>query len=189
MRVAVLASGSGSNFEAIAQAVEAGRLDCNLALVFSDKKDAYVHERAKKFGIESLSFSPKDFASKADYEAELLTLLKNKEIDLLILAGYMRLIGRDILEAFPNKIINIHPSLLPAFPGLHGIRDAYDYGVKYTGVTVHYIDAGIDTGAIIDQAVVEIKEDDTLESLENRIHQIEHILYPQTLEKLINNNK
>ncbi|OFI47661.1 phosphoribosylglycinamide formyltransferase [Floricoccus penangensis] len=185
-RVAVLASGNGSNFEAIIQAVEEGRINCSVELVFSDKPDAYVLERAKNHKIPFTSFMIKDFSSKLEYEQELLRILKENQIDILILAGYMRLIGNELLAAFPQRIINIHPSLLPSFPGLHGIEDAFNYGVKYTGVTVHYVDSGIDTGKIINQAVVDIAPDDDLESLEAKIHQTEHIIYPDTLAKLIN---
>ncbi|OFI49291.1 phosphoribosylglycinamide formyltransferase [Floricoccus tropicus] len=185
-RVAVLASGNGSNFEAIIQAVEEGRINCSVELVFSDKPDAYVLERAKNHKIPFTSFMIKDFSSKLEYEQELLKILKENQIDILILAGYMRLIGNELLDAFPQRIINIHPSLLPSFPGLHGIEDAFNYGVKYTGVTVHYVDSGIDTGKIINQAVVDIAPDDDLESLEAKIHQTEHIIYPDTLAKLIN---
>ncbi|URZ88331.1 phosphoribosylglycinamide formyltransferase [Floricoccus penangensis] len=185
-RVAVLASGNGSNFEAIIQAVEEGRINCSVELVFSDKPDAYVLERAKNHKIPFTSFMIKDFSSKLEYEQELLRILKENQIDILILAGYMRLIGNELLDAFPQRIINIHPSLLPSFPGLHGIEDAFNYGVKYTGVTVHYVDSGIDTGKIINQAVVDIAPDDDLESLEAKIHQTEHIIYPDTLAKLIN---
>lgn len=185
-RVAVLASGNGSNFEAIIQAVEEGRINCSVELVFSDKPDAYVLERAKNHKIPFTSFMIKDFSSKLEYEQELLRILKENQTDILILAGYMRLIGNELLEAFPQRIINIHPSLLPSFPGLHGIEDAFNYGVKYTGVTVHYVDSGIDTGKIINQAVVDIAPDDDLESLEAKIHQTEHIIYPDTLAKLIN---
>lgn len=185
-RVAVLASGNGSNFEAIIQAVEEGRINCSVELVFSDKPDAYVLERANNHKIPFTSFMIKDFPSKLEYEQELLRILKENQIDILILAGYMRLIGNELLDAFPQRIINIHPSLLPSFPGLHGIEDAFNYGVKYTGVTVHYVDSGIDTGKIINQAVVDIAPDDDLESLEAKIHQTEHIIYPDTLAKLIN---
>lgn len=184
-RLAVLASGSGSNFQAIAEAVSAGQIQAELALLFSDHHDAKVLERAKTLGIPSTSAQMRDFSSKTDYEAHLLQLLQNHRIDLVVLAGYMRIIGEQLLVAFPQRIVNLHPSLLPAFPGRHGIRDAFDAGVEVTGVTVHFIDEGIDTGPVIAQREVPIFETDTLESLEERIHAMEHQLYPEVLAGLV----
>lgn len=184
MRIAVLASGNGSNFEAIADFFQREHVPAEIAFVFSDKKNAFVLKRAEKFAIPTFHFSPKDFANKAAYEAALLTLFQQEKIDLIVLAGYMRIIGGTLLSAFSKKIINIHPSLLPAFPGLHGIKDAYDYGVKVTGVTIHYIDAGVDTGPIIAQVPVCIAPEDSLESLEMKIHQAEHRLYPKVLKEI-----
>lgn len=138
-------------------------------------------------GIEKLQFSPKDFVNKSAYEQELLTCLREKEIDLILLAGYMRIIGPNLLSAYEKRIINIHPSLLPAFPGLHGIRDAYEAGVAETGVTVHYIDAGVDTGPIIRQKKVAILPEDTLASLEEKIHAAEHQIYPEVITEIITN--
>jgi len=185
MRLAVLASGNGSNFEAIVQAVEQGLVSAELAFVFSDKKDAYVLERAAKHGIKTIQFSVKDFSSKALYEAELRDVLIEHRIDLVVLAGYMRIIGPALLDAFTNRIINLHPSLLPSFPGLHGIKDAFDYGVKVTGITIHYVDAGVDTGPIIEQVATEITTEDTLATLEEKIHRLEHETYPRVLAKLV----
>ncbi|MGX7196589.1 phosphoribosylglycinamide formyltransferase [Enterococcus olivae] len=184
MRIAVLASGNGSNFEAIVQAVERQEIQGEIVLLFSDKKQAYVLERAQQHDVPALHFSPKDFASKNLYEEELRDILVEKRIDLIVLAGYMRIIGEPLLSAFPNKIINIHPSLLPSFPGLHGIKDAYRYGVKITGITIHYVDDGVDTGPIITQAATEISADDTLETLEEKIHLLEHQWYPKVLAKI-----
>ncbi|MCB5955149.1 phosphoribosylglycinamide formyltransferase [Enterococcus sp. CWB-B31] len=189
MRIAVFASGSGSNFQAIAESVQAGKIDGEIVLLFSDQKDAKVLERAEKLGIPSASFSPKDFSSKGIYEAELLHLLEEKEVELIVLAGYMRLIGPVLLEAYPEKIINIHPSLLPLFPGLHGIRDAFEAKVEETGVTIHFIDKGIDTGPVIVQEKVAIHSDDTLEGLEEKIHKVEHRLYPIVIQKIIKEKK
>ncbi|MCB5951021.1 phosphoribosylglycinamide formyltransferase [Enterococcus sp. BWT-B8] len=189
MRIAVFASGSGSNFQAIAESVQAGKIDGEIVLLFSDQKDAKVLERAEKLGIPSASFSPKDFSSKGIYEAELLHLLEEKEVELIVLAGYMRLIGPVLLEAYPEKIINIHPSLLPLFPGLHGIRDAFEAKVEETGVTIHFIDKGIDTGPVIVQEKVAIHSDDTLEGLEEKIHKVEHRLYPIVIQKIIQEKK
>ncbi|BCA85990.1 phosphoribosylglycinamide formyltransferase [Enterococcus saigonensis] len=185
MRIAVLASGNGSNFAAIVDFFQKEKLSVEIALVFSDKKNAFVLERAKKVGVATYQFSPQDFSDKKMYEKSLLELLQQEKIDLVVLAGYMRIIGPQLLAAFPKKIINIHPSLLPAFPGLHGIKDAYDYGVKVTGVTVHYIDDGVDTGPIIAQVPVLITTDDDLTSLETKIHQAEHQLYPAVLKEIV----
>ncbi|MGC6770220.1 phosphoribosylglycinamide formyltransferase [Enterococcus sp. LJL51] len=189
MRIAVFASGNGSNFQVIAEAVKAGKIDGEIVLLFSDNKQAKVLERAEQLGIPHVSFSPKDFSEKSIYEGEILHLLEEKKVNFIVLAGYMRLIGPALLEAFPEKIINIHPSLLPQFPGLHGIRDAYEARVKETGVTVHYVDKGVDTGPIIAQERVIITEDDTMSSLEDKIHQVEHRLYPEVLKKIIENRE
>ncbi|MDA9471032.1 phosphoribosylglycinamide formyltransferase [Enterococcus sp. 5H] len=185
MRLAVFASGNGSNFQAIAEAVKRGQINAELSLLFCDRKNAYVIQRAKALMIPVISFSPKDFPSKAMYEAEILHLMEEEQIDLVVLAGYMRIVGPTLLEMFSGKMINIHPSLLPNFPGLHGIADAFAAKVAETGVTIHYIDDGIDTGPIIAQTKVKIEDYDTLESLEAKIHKIEHKLYPETLAKLI----
>ena len=189
MRIAVLASGNGSNFQAIAEAIQQKHLDADIVLLFSDNPQAKVLQRAEALGIDAQAFAPKDFSAKSIYEAELLHLLEEKHVELVVLAGYMRLIGPVLLEAFPKKIVNIHPSLLPAFPGLHGIRDAYEAGVPETGVTVHYIDKGIDTGPIIAQQRIPVSQQDTLESLEKKIHQVEHRLYPAVLQQIIKQDK
>ncbi|MGX7262838.1 phosphoribosylglycinamide formyltransferase [Enterococcus crotali] len=189
MKLAVFASGNGSNFQAIAEAVVAGVIDAEITLLFCDKRDAYVVQRAKSLLIPVISFSPNDFSSKAMYEAEILHLLEEEQIDLVILAGYMRIVGPTLLEVFSNRIINIHPSLLPDFPGLHGIKDAFYAKVPETGVTIHYVDDGVDTGPIIAQEKIEIKATDSLDSLEEKIHRVEHKLYPSVLAKLIKNQQ
>jgi len=186
MRIAVLASGNGSNFEIIAQAVKEKEIEAEIVLLFSDHSDAYVLERGKKFKVPSESFVLKEFPDKKAYESALLELLKSYNVELVVLAGYMRIIGKDLLRAFPNRIVNIHPALLPNFPGLHGIKDAYEAGVKETGVTIHYVDSGVDTGPIIAQEKVQVSEEDTLSDLETKIHQVEHRLYPQVLAKIVN---
>ena len=185
MRVAILASGNGSNFEALAHQFQAGLLPGELAFVFSDHHNAYVLERARRLNVRAFSFEVKEFANKAAYEKALLQLLQEQEIDLIVLAGYMRIIGKTLLSHYSNRILNIHPSLLPSFPGLHGIKDAYEYGVKVTGVTVHLVDDGVDTGPIIAQEPVMILPEDTLESLEEKIHQTEHRLYPKVLRDVL----
>lgn len=185
MKLAIFASGNGSNFQAIAEAVKSGEIDAEITLLFSDKKDAYVVQRAKALQIPVIAFSPKDFDSKAMYEAEILHLLEEEQIDLVVLAGYMRIIGPTLLEVFSNRMVNIHPSLLPNFPGLNGIKDAFCAKVAETGVTIHYVDDGVDTGPIIAQEKVMIEGNDTLASLEEKIHNVEHKLFPSILAKLI----
>lgn len=185
MKIAVFASGNGSNFEAIAKSMNQGEIEGAIVLVFSDRTEAYVLERAKSLQIPVRSFSPKQFTNKVEYEKEILKELKAKEVELLVLAGYMRLIGPTLLNAYPNRILNIHPALLPEFPGLHGIRDAFEAGVKQTGVTVHYVDNGVDTGPILAQKRVNIEENETLASLELKIHQAEHQLYPEVVQEVI----
>lgn len=185
MKIAVFASGNGSNFEAIAKSMNQGEIEGAIVLVFSDRTDAYVLERAKSLQIPVRSFSPKQFTNKVEYEREILKELEAKEVELLVLAGYMRLIGPTLLNAYPNRILNIHPALLPEFPGLHGIRDAFEAGVKQTGVTVHYVDNGVDTGPILAQKRVNIEENETLASLELKIHQAEHQLYPEVVQEVI----
>ncbi|MDV8935342.1 MAG: phosphoribosylglycinamide formyltransferase [Carnobacterium sp.] len=185
MKIAVFASGNGSNFEAIVKSMNQGEIEGAIVLVFSDRTDAYVLERAKNLQIPVRSFSPKQFTNKVEYEKEILKELKAKEVELIVLAGYMRLIGPTLLNAYPNRILNIHPALLPEFPGLHGIRDAFEAGVKQTGVTVHYVDNGVDTGPILAQKRVNIEENETLASLELKIHQAEHQLYPEVIQDVI----
>lgn len=185
MKIAIFASGNGSNFEAIAKAIEKKAIDAEIAVLFCDQKAAFVLERAAKYQVPTVSFSPKDFLSKVNYENEIKRTMYEFNVELIVLAGYMRIVGSTLLEAFPKKIINLHPSLLPSFPGLHGIRDAFDYGVKVSGITIHYIDEGVDTGPIIAQATTEITAEDTLKSLEEKIHQLEHYWYPKVLGEII----
>lgn len=182
-KIAVFASGSGSNFQAIQEAIEQGQLDATIELVVTDKPGAYVVTRANNFQLEVLQLAPKDFESKAAYEQVIVDELKKREVEWVVLAGYMRLIGDVLLAAFTNRIVNIHPSLLPSFPGKDAIGQAMEHGVKVTGVTVHYVDAGMDTGPIINQAAVEVVEGNR-EQTEKRIHAVEHRLYTETLKKL-----
>ncbi|GIP34554.1 phosphoribosylglycinamide formyltransferase [Paenibacillus sp. J2TS4] len=182
LTIAVFASGSGSNFQAIADAVKAGRLDVRIALLVCDKPQAAVVERAEKEGIPSFVFRPKQFASREEYESEIVHRLKEHNIDLLVLAGYMRLITDTLVRPYYGRMINIHPSLLPAFPGLNAIEQAYEHGAKVTGVTVHYVDGGMDTGPIIAQRALDIREGETLDTLTERIHRLEHELYPEVIQ-------
>lgn len=182
-KVAVFASGSGSNFQVIVDAASSGALHAEIVAIVTDKPQAYVVERATLAGVSVVAFQPKDFSSKADYEAAILQELTKLEVEWLVLAGYMRLIGDTLLAAYTNKIVNIHPSLLPSFPGKDAIGQALAHGVKVTGVTVHFVDAGMDTGPILSQQAVEVAEGDR-EKTEQRIHAVEHELYTKTLQQL-----
>ena len=182
-KFAVFASGSGTNFQAIYDAVQEGKLAGEAVLVVTDKPDAFIVERAEKAGIATLAIKPSSFSSKSAYEQAILEKLTELNVEWIVLAGYMRLIGDVLLEAFPNRIINIHPSLLPAFPGKDAIGQAMEHGVKVTGVTVHYVDAGMDTGTIIAQQAVEVVEGDRVQT-EKRIHEVEHALYTKALQQL-----
>lgn len=185
-KIAVFASGSGSNFQAIAVAAQAGMLNVEISLLVCDKPRAFAVDRAEMLGIPALVISPKSYPSKAAYEAEILQKLAGLEIDMIVLAGYMRLIGPTLLEAYEGKIVNIHPSILPAFPGKDAIGQALAAGVEKTGVTIHYVDEGMDTGPIIASAAVKIAPGETRESLQKKIQRIEHSLYPEVLEELLN---
>ena len=185
VRLAVFASGSGSNYEAIAEACADGRLDAEIVLLVCDKPGAKVLERAKRFGTESFAFNSKDYESKSAYETLLVRMLQERGVDFVCLAGYMRIVGPTLLGAFEQRIVNIHPSLLPSFKGAHAIQDAVDYGVKIFGVTTHFVDETLDGGRIIDQGAV-VYEGSDIEELTNLIHNIEHKLYVKTINKLIN---
>lgn len=180
-RVAVFASGNGTNFEAI----KAADLPITICVLVCDHADAPVIKRAKKHNIPVIISEVQKGLPKKDRERTLLKALRGRRVDTLILAGYMRIIGTTLLTAYPKRIINIHPALLPSFPGRHGIEDAYAAGVKVTGVTIHFVDAGIDSGQIIAQEAVKRESKDTLASLEVKIHDVEHWLYPQTIRHLI----
>ncbi|SDI40893.1 phosphoribosylglycinamide formyltransferase [Alteribacillus bidgolensis] len=185
MKLAVFASGSGSNFQAIADAVQEGRVQAEIALLVCDKPGAYAEKRAKALGIPVFSFLPKEYSGKVAFEKEIVNRLQQEEIDIIILAGYMRLIGSTLLHAYDKRIFNIHPSLLPAFPGKDAIGQAWQAGVKVTGVTIHMVDEGMDTGPIISQEAISVKATDSLESLTKAIQAVEHRLYPDTIQCLI----
>lgn len=184
-RLAVFASGSGSNYEAIAKACSEGVIDAEVVLLVCDKPGAYVLERAKRYGTECFAFNPKEYGSREAYETVLATMLDERDVDFVCLAGYMRIVGKVLLERYEQRIVNIHPSLLPSFKGAHAIQDAVDYGVKLFGVTTHFVDETLDGGRIIDQAGV-VYEGSDIEELTNIIHGIEHKLYVKTINKLIN---
>lgn len=185
MNIAVFASGSGSNLQAIIEAVKAGKIEGSINLVVCDQPRAFAIERAKRENIPYFVFSAKDYVNKVDFELEILKKLQKHQIDFIVLAGYMRLIGPTLLTSFEGRIINVHPSLLPDFPGKDAIGQALAAKVKKSGVTVHFVDEGMDTGPIIAQRVVEISEDETKESLQTKIHGIEHELYPAIIGELV----
>jgi len=187
IRIGVLISGGGSNLQAIIDASEAGELDAKIVLVVSSKKDAYGIQRAKAAGIPTLALSRDDYEDPLAADERIANALQEAGADYVVMAGYMRKVLSPLLSAFPNRVINLHPALLPSFPGAHGIADAYAYGVKLTGVTVHFANEDYDRGAIIAQEVVAITEDDTLESLEEKIHAVEHQLYPRVLQLIAQN--
>lgn len=184
LKIAVLASGSGSNLQAIIDEIKSGFLPVELALVLSDKPQAYALQRAEAAGVPTKVLLPADFASREDYDAELVRLLKASGAEAVALAGYMRLVTPVFLQAFSHRVLNIHPALLPSFPGLHGQRQAFEYGVKVAGCTVHFVDEGMDSGPIILQAPVPVLEDDDADSLAARILEQEHIIYPLALRLL-----
>lgn len=185
-KIAVFASGFGSNFQAIIEAVNQKILNADIALLVSDKPSCKAVERASANGIDAFTFCAKDYDGKVAYEQAILTELQRRQVDYIVLAGYMRIIGNTLLEAYPMRIINLHPALLPSFPGAHGIADAYNYGVKVFGITIHFVDQGVDTGKIIDQYSFHIEEGDTLETVETKIHQLEHQHFPETIDKVVN---
>ena len=184
-KIAIFASGYGSNFEAIATAALAGVIPAEVALMVCDKAEARVVEVAQRMGIPSFVFSAKEYASKAEYEREIVSRLREAEVELICLAGYMRIVGEELLSAYEGHIINLHPSLLPAFKGARAIEQAMEYGVKVFGASIHYVDSSLDGGRIIAQRAVEY-EGDSIEEVTAKIHSIEHELYIQTISKLSN---
>ena len=185
MNIAIFASGTGSNFAAIARAVKQKKLSCSLKLLVCDNPQAKVIEKADHASVEAFVIERSAFAGKQDFEKAIIARLKKDGIDLIVLAGFMRLLSAEFVRHFPNRIINIHPALLPAFKGGHGIADAFAYGAKLTGITVHFVDEHMDHGPIILQEAIPIKESDTLDSLEARIHRIEHLVYPKAIQLFV----
>ncbi len=185
MNIAVLCSGSGTNLQAIIDAVESGYIKAKIALVVSDSKTAYALERAKTAGIETLYIDPKKYKTREDYDKEIVRNLKAKDIGLAVLAGFMRLMSAYFVAEYKGRVMNIHPALLPSFKGTRGVRDALEYGVKITGPTVHFVDDKLDNGPIILQSAVEVKDDDTEEALLDRIHQEEHKIYPEAVKLFV----
>jgi phosphoribosylglycinamide formyltransferase-1 len=182
LKLGILISGRGSNLQAIIDACEKGEIPAQVAVVISSRADAYGLERAKKHGIPTAVFDPKNFADKNTYELEIVKVLNKQGVGLVCLAGYMRMVGQVLLDHYQGKMINIHPALLPAFPGLHAQKQALDYGVKISGVTVHFVDEGCDSGPVIAQTAVPVLENDTEETLSNRILEQEHKIYPLAIK-------
>ncbi len=180
IKLAVLCSGRGTDLQSIIDAIQAGKLDAKISIVLTDKPGVKALERAEKSGIKNICVNRKNFEERADFERKLSEEIG--EVDLIVLAGFMRILSPDFVRKYPGKIMNIHPSLLPAFPGAHAHRDTLAYGAKISGCTVHFVDEGTDTGPIILQAAVEVKDDDTEETLSARILEREHVIYPQAIQ-------
>ncbi|HIH43043.1 TPA: phosphoribosylglycinamide formyltransferase [Candidatus Woesearchaeota archaeon] len=180
--IAVLASGKGTNLQSIIDKIESGYLDAKIAIVISDKADAIALERAKKHKIAAMFLDSKKATSREEYDKTVVKHLEKYKVDVVVLAGFMRLLSKYFVEKYKNRLINIHPSLLPSFPGIHGYEDAWEYGVKVSGCTVHFVDEGCDTGPIILQKFNPIKDDDTFESFKERGLKIEHEALPEALK-------
>ena len=187
-KLAVLVSGRGSNLQAIIDSIDREEMDAHLSIVISNTKDATALKRAEKHGIKTIFIDPSTYLNSKDYDKALVLKLKEFSIDLICLAGYMRILGEEVIQTFEKKIINIHPSLLPAFPGLNAQKQAINHGVKFSGCTVHFVDSGVDNGPIILQAVVPVYDNDDEKSLSKRILEQEHYLYPKAI-KMIHENK
>ena len=184
-RLAVFCSGSGTNLQAIIDAIRGKKLQAILSLVISDRKNALALKRAKSAGIDTLVLTARQYPSRKQYDQALLRVLKARKIDAVILAGFMRILGRPLVRAYRHRILNIHPALLPSFPGTTAVRDALEHGVQVTGVTIHFVDEGVDTGPILFQETVSVRPTDTEKTLHERIHRVEHHLYPRAIELLL----
>jgi phosphoribosylglycinamide formyltransferase-1 len=182
LKLGVLISGNGSNLQSIIDHIEKGKLKAAIKIVISNNPDAFGIQRAQKHKIKTAILKQKDFKSKEEFDQNIIKILQENSVDLVVLAGFMRIISPALLKAFPHRIMNIHPALLPSFPGLHAQKQAFDYGVKLTGCTVHFVDEGVDTGPIIIQAVVPVYDHDTQEALTERILKEEHRIYPQAIQ-------
>jgi len=182
INIGALASGRGTNLQAIIEAIKEGKIEGRISIVISDNPDAYALKRAKRYNIETKYINFKSFKNREDYDKKIMECLKEKDVDLVVLAGYMRILTPYFIKVYKDKIINIHPALLPSFPGLHVQRQAVEYGVKVSGCTVHFVDEGVDSGPIILQKSVEVKAADTEESLAEKILKEEHQIYPQAIQ-------
>lgn len=185
MNIAVFCSGNGTNLQAIIESREKGHIKADIGLVVSDTPDCYALTRARDAGINTLVVERKNFKTKKDFEAEILKALKKENIGLIVLAGYMRMLSADFIGAYENKILNIHPALLPSFKGIQGIKDAFEYGVKITGPTVHFVTKDMDAGPVILQSTVKVTEDDTEETLAEAVHAEEHKIYPRAIQLFV----
>lgn len=181
LKIGVLASGRGSNFQAIIDSIENKNLKASIEILITDNPSAFAVERAKRHNIKYIFINPKEFATKDEFFKKIADELKSCGVELVILAGFMRIVRKPLTDAFPNRIMNIHPALLPAFTGLHGQKQALDYGVKISGCTVHFVDEGMDTGPVIIQAAVTVMPDDTEDTLSERILSFEHRIYPEAV--------
>ena len=184
IKLGVLLSGSGTNLQAIIDRMEEGTLDATIELVVSSRPGAYGLKRASEHGLQTLTLSKEIYADPLVADEVIATELRMHDVDYVIMAGYMRMVHEPILATFPNRVVNLHPALLPSFKGAHAIQDAYDYGVKVTGVTVHFADDKYDCGPIIAQQALVVEEGWTVDELEEHIHEIEHVLYPDTIQLL-----
>ena len=184
IKLGVLLSGSGTNLQAIIDRIEDGSLDATIELVVSSRPSAYGLKRAEAAGLQTMTLSKDIYADPLLADEVIATELKMHDVDYVIMAGYMRMVHEPLLAAFPNRVVNLHPALLPSFKGAHAIQDAYDYGVKVTGVTVHFADDKYDCGPIIAQQALVVEEGWTVDELEEHIHAIEHVLYPATIQLL-----
>jgi len=182
INIGVLASGRGTNLQAIIEAIKEGKVEGRISIVISDNPDAHALERAEQNNIETRYINFKEFKTREDYDKKIMECLKEKDIDLVVLAGYMRILSSYFIKMYKNRIMNIHPALLPSFPGLHAQRQAVEYGVKISGCTVHFVNEGVDSGPVILQKAVEVKDNDTEESLAERILKEEHQIYPQAIQ-------
>lgn len=182
VKLGVLISGSGSNLQAIIDRCEAGELGSEVAVVISSRADAYGLVRAEQHGIARVVLPRKAFADEASYNSAIRDTLKEHDVELVVMAGYMRLLGKEVLDAYANRVVNLHPALLPSFAGAHGIKDALEYGVKVAGVTVHFANEVFDEGPIILQEALAVREDDTEETLAVRVHEIEHRILPEAIK-------
>ena len=182
IKLGVLISGSGTNLQALIDRIEDGLLDATIEIVVSSRASAFGLKRAEAAGIQTLTLSKELYENPIAADEVIVAALKQAEVDYVVMAGYMRMVHAPILEAFPNRVVNLHPALLPSFKGAHAIKDAYEYGVKVTGITVHFADDKYDCGPIIAQRALVVEEGWTLDDLESHIHEIEHVLYPEVIQ-------
>ena len=185
MNIAVFCSGSGTNLQAIIDSQKKGYIKAEIKMVVSDTPGCYALKRAEDSGVKTLVVERKNYKAKKDFEAEIINVLKKEGIGLIVLAGYMKMLSEDFIRAYENKILNIHPALLPSFKGTRGIKDAFEYGVKVTGPTVHFVTVDMDAGPVIMQSPVKVTEDDTEESLAQAIHEEEHKIYPRAIQLFV----